>query len=666
MQSNDFEGARKIAMKAQQLFPELENISQLLTVCSVHCADQNKILGSEKDFYGILQLEKFADEVAIKKQYRKLALTLHPDKNKLPGAEAAFKLIGEANTVLLDAGKKAAYDSKCKVAFRTAQAKQPSYQFCSLNRNQKTTSNTSVPLETFWTACPYCHTNFQYLKKFVNHVLPCQNCNKTFTTYESGIQGASFTVNSGNPTNSVPPGKAGADGMSTSQPPTQGIPPNASRYKAQVFLPKGIPHTGSSRTNVPNTKTGLKRNENNNTARSKSGCYTDGGRGKSDIRDGYDVSSVKRDKHRARESGAGNNGKKRKRKHVVESSESCDTSSSNGSDEYVIEEHGGIYTAGLDSGGDSVRCTRRSFRHRQNVSYKENGSDDDLENPPRKSDPSKSFGDNEEAVSNNASKSSCTSAVDINNIGHVPGDDSKSDLNPDSTTEQTVQFDIPDPEFTDFDKEKEKHCFAANQVWALYDTIDGMPRFYALIKKVFKTGFKLKINWLEGDPEEENEIAWVNQELPFGCGKFQLGNSETTTDRLSFSHQVQYGEGMNGNSVVIRPHKGEIWALFKDWDIMWSSNPEKHKKFKYEIVEVVSDFLEEAGIRVSYLEKVKGFVCLFQRASTHEMGQLIPPNEMLRFSNKIPFAKMTGTEKVGVTAGSYELDPASLPLDLLG
>ncbi|KAG9132189.1 hypothetical protein Leryth_026737, partial [Lithospermum erythrorhizon] len=189
MQSNDFEGARKIAMKAQQLFPELENISQLLTVCSVHCADQNKILGSEKDFYGILQLEKFADEVAIKKQYRKLALTLHPDKNKLPGAEAAFKLIGEANTVLLDAGKKAAYDSKCKVAFRTAQAKQPSYQ---------TTSNTSVPLETFWTACPYCHTNFQYLKKFVNHVLPCQNCNKTFTTYESGIQGASFTVNSGN------------------------------------------------------------------------------------------------------------------------------------------------------------------------------------------------------------------------------------------------------------------------------------------------------------------------------------------------------------------------------------------------------------------------------------------------------------------------------------
>jgi curved DNA-binding protein CbpA len=29
----------------------------------------------------------------IKKQYRKFALQLHPDKNKFSGAEAAFKLI---------------------------------------------------------------------------------------------------------------------------------------------------------------------------------------------------------------------------------------------------------------------------------------------------------------------------------------------------------------------------------------------------------------------------------------------------------------------------------------------------------------------------------------------------------------------------------------------
>ena len=32
MHENDFVGARKIAMKAQQLFPGLENMSQLLAV----------------------------------------------------------------------------------------------------------------------------------------------------------------------------------------------------------------------------------------------------------------------------------------------------------------------------------------------------------------------------------------------------------------------------------------------------------------------------------------------------------------------------------------------------------------------------------------------------------------------------------------------------------
>ncbi|VVB17487.1 unnamed protein product [Arabis nemorensis] len=50
----------------------------------------------------ILQVEPDADESTIKKQYKKLALHLHPDKNKFPGDESAFKLIGEAKRVLLD------------------------------------------------------------------------------------------------------------------------------------------------------------------------------------------------------------------------------------------------------------------------------------------------------------------------------------------------------------------------------------------------------------------------------------------------------------------------------------------------------------------------------------------------------------------------------------
>ena len=63
-----------------------------------------------KDYYKILGLERSATQDEIKKAYRKLAPTYHPDINKDPGAEPKFKEISEANEVLADAEKRAAYD----------------------------------------------------------------------------------------------------------------------------------------------------------------------------------------------------------------------------------------------------------------------------------------------------------------------------------------------------------------------------------------------------------------------------------------------------------------------------------------------------------------------------------------------------------------------------
>lgn len=65
----------------------------------------------EKDFYAILGVSQDASDAEIKKAYRKLARTWHPDQN--PGdvaAEQKFKDIGEANSVLSDAERRKEYD----------------------------------------------------------------------------------------------------------------------------------------------------------------------------------------------------------------------------------------------------------------------------------------------------------------------------------------------------------------------------------------------------------------------------------------------------------------------------------------------------------------------------------------------------------------------------
>ncbi|XP_076904912.1 uncharacterized protein LOC143560506 [Bidens hawaiensis] len=110
----DVMGAKKFALKAQSLYPGLDGISQFIAILDVYVAAENKING-EMDLYGILGLSPLADDDTMKRHYKKLALSLHPDKNKSIGAEGAFQFVSQGMAILSYKEKRSIYDLKRRV-----------------------------------------------------------------------------------------------------------------------------------------------------------------------------------------------------------------------------------------------------------------------------------------------------------------------------------------------------------------------------------------------------------------------------------------------------------------------------------------------------------------------------------------------------------------------
>ena len=74
---------------------------------------------SQRDYYEILGVSKNASPDEIKKAYRKLAMEYHPDRNPdNKEAEEKFREINNANDVLKDEQKRAAYDRFGHAAFQ--------------------------------------------------------------------------------------------------------------------------------------------------------------------------------------------------------------------------------------------------------------------------------------------------------------------------------------------------------------------------------------------------------------------------------------------------------------------------------------------------------------------------------------------------------------------
>ncbi|CAL1382005.1 unnamed protein product [Linum trigynum] len=638
MQAGDYTGGRRLALKAQQLYPEIESLSQLLVVCDVHLSAANKLNGVDIDWYAILQIEHFSDDAIIRKQYKKLAFSLHPDRNKCPGAEAAFKLIGEANRVLTDSISRSIFDSKCRVV-RPAPPKVAAANHMNKNPPSGSThqpaqpqhvgsqSYPQPPQQTFWTCCTSCKVKFQYYAHFRNRMLRCQNCNQTFVARDviniGGQPPGSSYSNSASQShrfsNVHGHGNVGPQSNGGGSYTFAGVELRPTGRKAAAI--RGDSKMGEAKTNVSNGRTGKRCAVRKWAAGKHAGASAQKRPSPCKENSGGDDDFVAAPSKRSRE----------KRLSGFSEKEMKKPSNSGGE---LNSEHssGSAPTAADGSKEEADKKARRILEAKLLL---------------KKTSRSQSIQAKEDEA-------------------HVSEKQESNDLDNGNEPESGEEIACPDVQFSDFDKDKSENCFDVNQMWALYDETDSMPRSYAQVKKISLPGFKVLITWLDACPSTKEEKDWNERGFPVSCGMFGKGDTTVIKHRQMFSHQIHCTRGKDKDTFLIYPKKGETWALFKDWDMKLGSKPEKHNwPDSFDFVEIVSDFSEEAGIGVAWLVKVEGFVSIFQRVHIHKVISVcINPSELQRFSHRIPSRMMTGKEAKGVPPGSFEFDTAALPSSL--
>ncbi|OVA01780.1 DnaJ domain [Macleaya cordata] len=231
LMARDLVGSKKFAVRAQESDPLLDGVDQILAVADVLLAAEKRI-NNHMDWYAILQLDHKshdADDLElIKRQYRKFALLLHPDKNKSVFADNAFKLVSDAWTVLSDPSKKSLYDNELNLFLKfdpvslnnpqsTHQTPPPQPQHQQQQQQQETAvrrstrekrkpgkgteepisqprnenrtesraptrsaTRSATRMSSFWTACPYCYNLYEYPRVYEECCLRCQNCRRAF------------------------------------------------------------------------------------------------------------------------------------------------------------------------------------------------------------------------------------------------------------------------------------------------------------------------------------------------------------------------------------------------------------------------------------------------------------------------------------------------------
>ncbi|XP_048127517.1 uncharacterized protein LOC115742320 [Rhodamnia argentea] len=611
----DYAGAKRFALKAQSLYPGLDGLTQMLTIFDVHLCAENKLSG-EVDWYGILGVNPWDNDELIRKQYRKLALMLHPDKNKSLGADGAFKLVSEAWSLLSDKSKRVAYNQRRNS--RVSNQKTPSastYPSAAPHRNgtyydnvgsnvrtqHTSTRGNTTPApaykkaDTFWTICSRCKTHYEYLRIYLNHNLLCPNCHQAFFAVEKAPPAHVFK-SSNLPYDQMQQNSkyhAGGSNKSASGVSACTATQGPSRVHNQVA-------SESERSNFFRREEFIHKGENPLKKRKMDEHHSHvfGGSVANEM-DGMYYFSGKKKMHSARELS---------------------------------------YTETRQMLMEKALVSIQKKLKEWSPAVKENKPDKRVEQAKER-----------KGMPEGEGKQDGTH-VDMKHVeAFAP-----------------LSINVPDSDFHNFDLDRSESSFEVDQVWASYDDDDGMPRFYAKIQKVIsRKPFKIQISWLNSKSSDEfGPLDWIGSGFTKTCGEFRVGRPETSTALNAFSHRVVWTKGLRG-VISIVPRKGEIWALYRNWSSNWNEHTPGEIRHKYDVVEVLEDYNEEQGVFVAPLIKIAGFRTVFRRLMDPKEMKRVPKEEMYSFSHQVPDHMLTGQEAANAPNGCRELDPAAMPVELL-
>ncbi|EEF51773.1 uncharacterized protein LOC8269220 [Ricinus communis] len=682
---SDVAGAKRFALKAHNLYPGLDGLSQFLATLDVYVSAKERRNG-EIDWYGVLGIEPPTDDNTIRKQYRKLAIILHPDKNKSVGAEGAFKILSEAWGLLSDKAKRSAYDQKLNLCdyrkFPNYVSAMPTGQnglhnFFNNNNSTSTTRNSAMHPKsdppshfskprTFWTICNFCKTQFEYLNAYLNQNLLCQNCRQPFYAVEMPpppINGnspstkcTSYTRRKNSSQHTIT-----EKSYATFKDPVS-MTNMQSAAHSSAFAEAGS--VGSVPSVVPKPAIGEEFLQRKFHTFKEAGTSL-----ASESSNAGFASTPKVDRL------------KKKRR--------VDDQKMNYMANQMASRHGGVGEFGSRKGGfETGRRTisdvnkfnqirELSQREIRNILTEKAKKDicmklKDCRSPSAVLNSSEKEMEKEEkgkekASSNGTKVDGNKCLVDSKTRAHAEPFLANSDVDPDMKGADPVSMTVPDPDFHDFDKDRTEKSFGGNQVWAAYDDDDGMPRHYAMIHSVIsRKPLRMRISWLNSKNNRElAPLNWIASGFYKTNGDFWIGKHEINKSLNSFSHKVKkWAKGIRG-TIQIYPSKGDVWAQYRNWLPNWNELTPDEVIHKYDMVEVLEDYNEERGVPVAPLVKVAGFKTVFRRDPDTSKIKAIPREELFRLSHQVPSYFLTGQEGHTAPKDCWELDPASMPMELL-